>query len=100
MRKGVIILFVIATMNVLAAGAWAANGSQRRAKEITSAEGSFKIRAGGVLNKTVEVYDGNDIGKADLDFGIIEDHRDAFLQLGFASVHVKTAKGETLDRPL
>ena len=101
MRKTVAIITAIITVNALAACAWgAANASQRRAKEITANNGSIKIKAGGVLNKTVIVYDGNDIAKAELDYELIEDHHAALQQLGFTTVRVETARGEKLERPL
>jgi hypothetical protein len=100
MRKTIGILAVIATMNALALGAWAADKSQRRAKEVESSTGSIKIHATGVLNTVVSVYDANDIANAGFDYDLVENHRDALLQLGFIAVHVETAKGETLDKPL
>jgi hypothetical protein len=90
----------VLVLSVLAAGVWASDKSQRRAKEITSVEGSIKIKASGVLNTTVDVYDENDIANAGFDYDLIEDHRDALRQLGFTAVHVETATGQTLDRPL
>jgi hypothetical protein len=90
----------VLAITAIAAGTWAADRSQRRAKEIAVSEGSFKIRAGGVFNTTVEILDTNDVASANSDYGLVEDHRDALRQLGFVAVHIETAKGETLDRPL
>jgi hypothetical protein len=100
MRKTVGVLAAVIAVNALAAGAWAADRSERRAKAIGADNGSIKIHAGGVLNTTVYVYDENDIAKATLDYGLIEDHREALRQLGFTAVHVETARGEKLDQPL
>jgi hypothetical protein len=101
MRKRIIGIGIgVLALNALVAGAWAANRSQRRAKEITEVDGSIKITAGGVLNTTVDVYDGNDIANAGFDFDLVENHREALRQLGFSAVHVETAAGQTLDRPL
>jgi hypothetical protein len=100
MRKTIGIALLIIASVALAAGAHAADQSQRRAKEIASNIGSIKIHATGQLNTVISVYDSNDIANADYDYGLIENHRDALLKLGFKAVHVRTAKGETLDRPL
>jgi hypothetical protein len=53
-----------------------------------------------LLNTTVDIYDTNDIAKAANDFALVEDHRDALKALGFTMVHIKTATGETINRPL
>jgi hypothetical protein len=90
----------VLAISAIAAGTWAADRSQQRAKEIAANEGSIKIKASGVLNTTVDVYDGNDIAKAAFDLALVQDHREALRQLGFTAVHIKTATGETLDRPL
>lgn len=100
MRKTTAIITVIIAFNALAVSVWATNGSKRRAKEVTADNGSIKISAGGVLNTTVNIYDGNDIAKAALDYDLIESHRAALQQLGFRTVRVQTARGETLERPL
>jgi|HubBroStandDraft_1064217.scaffolds.fasta_scaffold418167_1 hypothetical protein len=100
MRKIISIAVVGLAIGALAAGTWSADRSQRRAKEIAANEGSVRIKASGVLHTTVDVYDANDIAKAAFDFDLVEDHREALRQLGFTTVHVKTATGETLDRPL
>ena len=83
-----------------ATGTWVLRRAKRRAAEVAVAEGSIRIQASGVLKTTVSVYDGNDIANAGFDFDLVENHRDALRQLGFASVHVETAAGQTLDRPL
>lgn len=91
----------IVALNVIAGGCWVtAYRSQRRAQEVTAVEGSIKITAGGVLNTTVDVYDGNRIANAGFDFDIVENHRNALRQLGFSAIHVQTATGQTLDKPL
>jgi hypothetical protein len=100
MRKSIAVALVILAVNVLAAGAWAADRSQRRAKEINALDGGITIKAGGVLNTTINVYDTNDIANAGFDYDLIENHHDALRQLGFTSVHVETAKGQKLDLPL
>ena len=100
MRKTAAILTAIIALNALAACRWAADRSERRRKQVTADNGSIQISAGGVLNTTVVVHDENDIAKAILDYELIEDHRAALAQLGFTAVHVETASGEKLDRPL
>lgn len=91
----------IVALNMIAAGWWiTAYRSQRRAQEVRAVDGSIKITAGGMLNTTVNVYDGNDIANARFDFDIVENHRDALRQLGFSAIHVQTAAGQTLDKPL
>ena len=100
MRRSIGIITGILAVTVIAAGTWAADRSQNRAKEIAVREGSFKVSAGGVLNTTVEITDANDVADANSDYGIVEDHRDALRRLGFVAVHIETAKGETLDKPL
>jgi hypothetical protein len=100
MRKPITVLTGLIVLNALAVGAWAWQRSQQRAKEITSEIGSIKISAGGVLNTTIKVYDANDIANAAFDYDLLENHREALLQLGFSNVHVETAKGQTLDKPL
>lgn len=100
MPKIVKVLVIIAAMNAFAAGCWAGYRAQRRADEIAVVDGSFKITAEGMFNTTVNVYDRNDIANATFDFEIIEGHHDALRALGFTSVHVQTATGQTLDKPL
>jgi hypothetical protein len=100
MRKTIGIALIILSSGAVALGAHAADQSQRRAREIASDIGSIKIHATGRLNTVVSVYDSNDIAKADFDYDLIENHRDALLKLGFKAVHVQTAKGETLDKAL
>ena len=100
MRKKTAILAAIFALNALAVGSWAAQRAQRRAKEVAVLEGSIKIKAAGLLNTTLDVYDGNDIANAGFDFDLVENHREALLELGFSSVHIETATGQTLDRPL
>lgn len=91
----------IVALNVIAAGCWmTAYRSQRRAEEVRAVDGSIKITAGGVLNTTVDVYDANRIGNAAFDFDLVENHRDALRELGFSAIHVRTATGQTLDKPL
>ncbi|HEY6466016.1 MAG TPA: hypothetical protein VIY69_08500 [Candidatus Acidoferrales bacterium] len=91
----------IVALNVIAAVCWVtAYRSQRRAQEVTAVDGSIKVTAGGVLNTTVDVYDDNRIANAAFDFDIIENHRDALRHLGFSAIHVQTATGQTLDKPL
>lgn len=91
----------IVALNVIAAGCWVtAYRSQRRAEEVTAVDGSIKITAGGMLNTTVNVYDDNRIANAAFDYDIVENHRDALRQLGFSAIHVQTATGTTLDKPL
>jgi hypothetical protein len=81
-------------------GAGTMRRANRRAAEVTMVDGSIKVQASGMLNTTVSVYDDNDIANAGFDFDLIENHRDALRQLGFSSVHVQTAAGQTLDKPL
>lgn len=101
MQKPARIAVAIVALNVLAAGCWiAAYRSQRRAQEVKAVDGSIKITAGGVLNTTVNVYDGNSIANAAFDFDLVENHRDVLRQLGFSAIHVQTATGQTLDQPL
>jgi hypothetical protein len=90
----------IIAFSALAAGVLASDRSERRAKEVTENIGSIKVRAGGRMNTTVEVTDDNQIANAEFDFEIIEDHRDALRQLGFTTVHVQTANGQSLDKRL
>jgi hypothetical protein len=91
----------ILALNAIAAGCWiTAYRSQRRADEVRAVDGSIKITAGGVLNTTVDIYDGNRISNATFDFDLVENHRDALRQLGFLAIHVQTATGQTLDEPL
>jgi len=87
-------------LNALAAGVWASKRAQRRAHEVASEAGSIKVRASGILNTTIDVYDANDIANAAFDYGLVENHREALLRLGFSDVHIETAKGQTLDKPL
>jgi hypothetical protein len=100
MRKLMAMAAGIAAFSSLAAGVFAADSSQRRAREVKADNGSIKVRAGGVLNTTVEVTDYNRIANAECDFEIIEDHREALLRLGFTAVHVQTASGQSLEKPL
>jgi hypothetical protein len=100
MRRTAAVAAGVLAVSALGAGAWAGNGSRRRAEEITSLEGSIEIKPSGVLNTTVDVYDGNDIANAGFDFDLVENHREALRQLGFISVHIETATGQTLDKPL
>jgi hypothetical protein len=100
MRKTIGIALIILSSGAVALGAHAADQSQRRAKEIASNIGSIQIHATGKLNTIISVYDSNDIANAAFDYDLVENHRDALLKLGFKSVHVRTAKGETLDKAL
>lgn len=101
MQKIVRVAAAIVALNAMACVCWiAAYQSQRRAQEVRAVEGSIQVTAGGVLNTTVEVYDANDIANAAFDFDIVEDHRDALRQLGFSAIHIHTATGQTLDKPL
>jgi hypothetical protein len=101
MRKTMGMALGVAALAAITMGASAADRSaQRRAREIAASEGSIRIKASGVLNRTVDIYDANDIAKAANDFALVEDHREALKALGFTTVHVKTATGETLNRPL
>ena len=93
-------LACLVALNALAAGVWASGRAQRRAKEVTSETGSIQIHAGGLLSTTIDVYDGNDIANAGFDYDLVENHREALLELGFTNVHIETAKGQTLDKPL
>ena len=100
MRKTIQIAIGVLALGAMTAGSWAADQSQRRAKEIACSQGSIKVKASGMMNTTVDVFDENNIAKAQLDFELVEDHREALRQLGFTTVHIKTATGETLERPL
>jgi hypothetical protein len=100
MRKGVTIMVAAAGFVALAAGAWVAHRSYQRAQKIAVLAGSIKVTAGGVLNTTVDVYDSNDIARAAFDYDLVENHRGALQQLGFSTVHIQTATGQTLDKPL
>ena len=100
MRKAMGMVLGLTALAAIALGASAADRSQRRATEIAASEGSITIKASGLLNTTVEVYDANDVAKAENDFGLVEDHGDALKALGFTMVHIRTATGETLNRPL
>jgi hypothetical protein len=99
-RKIIGIALAVLAINAFAAGTWTANRSQRRAKEVAAVNGSIKIKASGVLNTTVELYDANNIANAGFDYDLIEGHRDALRDLGFTAVHIETATGQKLDRPL
>ena len=100
MRKTILILTVVAAFSALAAGVWAGDRSQRRATEVLADNGSIQVRAGGILNTTVEVTDDNKIANAEFDYHIVEDHHDALARLGFTSVRVRTASGQSLEKPL
>jgi hypothetical protein len=100
MRKLIAMTVGVAAFGALAAGVLASDRSQRRAKEVAEDIGSIKVRAGGKLNTTIEVTDDNPIANAEFDFEIVEDHRDALRQLGFTTVHVRTANGQSLNKPL
>jgi uncharacterized protein (DUF2384 family) len=100
MRKIMAIGIAVLAVNLVPAGMWTAHRAQSRAREVAVEEGSITVRAAGVLNRTVDVYDSNRIAKAALDYELIEDHREALQNLGFSTVHIETATGETLDRPL
>jgi hypothetical protein len=95
------IAVAIVALNVIAGTCWVtAYRSQRRAHEVTAVDGSIKVTAGGMLNTTVDVYDANRIANAAFDVDIVENHRDALRQLGFSAIHVQTATGQTVDKPL
>ena len=99
MRKTV--AFAIALLSLaLPVGIHARREAAARAKEVAVNQGSFQVRASGLLGTTVAVYDGNRIANAAFDYDLVENHREALLQLGFSGVHVETATGQTLDRPL
>lgn len=100
MPKKIVISVALCAVIGLATVTWAIRRANRRASEVGMAEGSIKIQASGVLNTTVSVYDSNHIANAGFDFDLVENHRDALRQLGFSSVHVETATGQSLDRPL
>lgn len=100
MRKRIGIAIAVLGLGLLAAGAWVAHRSHQRAQKIAVLDGSIKVTAGGMLNTTVDVYDGNDIARAAFDYDLVENHRVALQQLGFSSVHVQTAAGQALDKPL
>ncbi len=100
MRKAIATVACLFGLNALAAGVWASGRAQHRAQEIASETGSIKIRASGLLNTTIDVYDTNDIANAAFDYDLVENHREALLGLGFSNVHIQTAKGQTLDKPL
>ena len=90
----------VSAIATIATGTWLMHRAKQRAAEVAVIAGSIKIQASGVLNTTVSVYDANDIANAGFDFDLVENHRDALRELGFSSVHVRTAAGQTLDRPL
>src|SRR5690349_3358977 len=85
MRKIMAIGVAVLAVNLVPAGMWTAHRAQSRAREVAVEEGSITVRAAGVLNKTVDVYDSNRIAKAALDYELIEDHREALQNLGFST---------------